>query len=72
MEIREFQDAELGLDGLVHSMKEPVFLLFFCVDVLRRIASEVVELGQIFADGLAALSKCQKFLLFIFMRLEGM
>ena len=50
----------------MHSMKEPVFLLFLSVDVLRCIASKVVELGQIFTDGFAALSECQKFLLLHF------
>ena len=44
-------------------MKEPIFLLLLRVGVLGCIASKVVELGQIFTDGFAALSECQKFLL---------
>jgi len=63
LEVRKLQYTELCLEGLVHSVKETVLLLFVCVDIFRGIAGKVVELSQIFADAEVALGKGQKFLL---------
>ena len=45
LKIRKLQDAELGLDGLVHSMEKPVLLLLVCVDIIWGITGKIIELG---------------------------
>ena len=45
LEVWKLQYTELCLEGLVHSVKETVLLLFICVDISWGIAGKVVELG---------------------------
>ena len=52
LEVRKLQYTELCLEGLVHSVKKTVLLVFICVGISGSIAGKIVELSQIFAPGI--------------------